>query len=347
MQNGLDAFRKAFIHPQNWEGYKEGIRHDLLDNLSSSEKAIAIKELIGSVPAGNTRAISALIHLHAQEALPVLLERLFNASGVEKVMITRAVYALSSDANMISLAVNETRRMETPYQLLEIMYELAAFRNEETNALLQQFQSHPDYLVRYNATRALGLPTDDVVKTAAGPYIPKPMAISQEPPATIPQPDNKMNLMAPQKDALKWALLASIGCFLLSLTMDCFCTTVNCSHSSLVFLLGWLSMLQLGPGITWLANPLLIAAWIGARKQKGWALPISLLAFIISLSFLLFGQITDNEGGIAHPIVSYKAGYWLWVVSPVILCVGLIRLPASKVWVRKHFWLARMLGNKK
>ena len=75
-------------------------------------------------------------------------------------------------------------------------------------------------------------------------------------------------------------------------------------------------------GATWLANPLLIASWIVAYKNPLGSLITSLLATALSLSFLCFSTIMDNESGTSANITGIKAGYWLWVISMAVMFTG-------------------------
>lgn len=117
----------------------------------------------------------------------------------------------------------------------------------------------------------------------------------------------------------KYMMVFSVLLFLLSLTQKSYCTTTNCSDSIMVFLLGWAAIFSTGAGLCWFANPLLLAAWIMVKKNVKMAMFLSTSSFLLALFFLVFDHIVDNEGGITHPIISYNAGYWLWVCSHLVM----------------------------
>ncbi len=121
----------------------------------------------------------------------------------------------------------------------------------------------------------------------------------------------------------------SIIFFVLSLTQKCFCSTTTCSDSIMVFLLGWAGVISGGAAITWIANPLLIAAWLTLNNKLKASMFLSMFAFLISLGFLLFDSVVDNEGGSSHRIISYKPGYWLWVMSTFCMLAGTFFLMAK------------------
>ena len=116
-------------------------------------------------------------------------------------------------------------------------------------------------------------------------------------------------------------LSISILLFIFSLTQKCYCTTSVCSDSIMVFILGWAALLKGGAGISWIANPLLLAAWIKLKKNLKASMFLSMFGVLMSLSFLLFDSIIDNENGQNKEIISYQAGYWLWVSSAVVMLV--------------------------
>ncbi len=123
------------------------------------------------------------------------------------------------------------------------------------------------------------------------------------------------------KKLKNYILIISIALFVLSLTQKCYCTTTACSDSIMAFLLGWAAILS-GAGFSWIANPLLLVAWITLKKRLKLSMFLSMFAALLSLLFLLFDSVPDNENGGSHQIVSYGLGYWLWIGSTITMLVG-------------------------
>lgn len=128
--------------------------------------------------------------------------------------------------------------------------------------------------------------------------------------------------MTVDKKLKNFLLLTSILLFLFSLTQKCYCTTSTCSDSIIVFILGWAAIFTSGAGLVWFANPLLIFSWFMLKRNLKTSMFVSVFASLISLSFLLFETIIDNEGGGHNSIISYKSGYWTWVASSMVMMVG-------------------------
>ena len=117
-------------------------------------------------------------------------------------------------------------------------------------------------------------------------------------------------------------LYLSIGLFLLSLTQKCYCTPSNCADSIMVLLIGWLGAFSGGAAITWFANPALVFSWLTLKRNPKYAMISAFSAFLFAMLFLMFGQISDSGSGHSQPITEYRAGYWLWLASTVVMVFG-------------------------
>jgi hypothetical protein len=117
-------------------------------------------------------------------------------------------------------------------------------------------------------------------------------------------------------------LILSIALFALSLCNFCFCTQNGCRTSIEAFLIGWLAMLADGAATAWLANPLLIIAWILLARNKKAAWILALVALLLCLSFLKFHVIIEDEAGHSNPILKVRVGYWLWLSSAAFTFLG-------------------------
>lgn len=115
---------------------------------------------------------------------------------------------------------------------------------------------------------------------------------------------------------LKRAVLnLSILTFAISLTQECYCTSDSCGNSAMALIVGPLGLCFGGACFSWLANPLLFIAWFSFRKKPLNAVITSGVSVALMFSFLFFKQIISDEGGNYSAIVSYKLGYWLWLLS--------------------------------
>src|SRR5262249_18452604 len=74
---------------------------------------------------------------------------------------------------------------------------------------------------------------------------------------------------------------------------------------------------------SWLANPLLAAAWVCyAIDRSRTAALLSGAALTLILCFLSIDQVPFGPKGADVPVIDYGAGYWLWLASAAIILVG-------------------------
>ncbi len=124
-------------------------------------------------------------------------------------------------------------------------------------------------------------------------------------------------------------LLLSIGLFITSLTLNSYYLDGDkeiFTPGYVCFIFGILGIFIGGAGLTWLANPLLFISWFFVKKKPIIGIVLSFLSLLISLSFLFFDEVLVSESGVYSEITGYGIGYWFWITSSFILCVGNVLL---------------------
>lgn len=122
-------------------------------------------------------------------------------------------------------------------------------------------------------------------------------------------------------------LIISILLYLISLTQDAFYVD-NINHdawsNSLVLLLvGWIGAIMGGyAALTWFANPLIFFSWLFFLKNVRVSFCLSLCSFILSISFLFFDNVITSEAPTFSKITSYEIGYWIWLLSILLIFLG-------------------------
>ncbi|MGF7078234.1 hypothetical protein [Mucilaginibacter sp. UYCu711] len=125
--------------------------------------------------------------------------------------------------------------------------------------------------------------------------------------------------------AVKITLVSSMGLYAISLTQQCYCISGACgNHWSGISLLalGAIGGIMSTAGLTWYANPFIWAAWSLINKKPKQAVIFSLLATLLSASFLLAATISDMQANVTSYITGYQPGYWLWLASMVTTSIG-------------------------
>jgi hypothetical protein len=130
---------------------------------------------------------------------------------------------------------------------------------------------------------------------------------------------------------VRTALVGAIALYVASLFLPTFCRTAGACNDwpgFSVLLIGWFEVLlarDVGPfvALAWLANPLFVAAVVTLSLGKYRpAMLWSLSALLLGVLFHFGTKVVANEGGVANAIIGYGSGYWLWVTSFAVLCIG-------------------------
>jgi hypothetical protein len=117
----------------------------------------------------------------------------------------------------------------------------------------------------------------------------------------------------------------SLGLFAISLLCDGFYVDGPSPRAwSLGFgelIVGWYAALE---GVyAWLANPLLLVAWITFRSKSPAVSSICTVAALWAMgSFLSVHRIEVSEAGNSARITGYGVGYWIWILCGFVLLAG-------------------------
>ena len=127
--------------------------------------------------------------------------------------------------------------------------------------------------------------------------------------------------------------ILSILIYIISVSQIAFKTgymgEIRIYYSYEVLLVGGISFL--GGGIpetfVWSANFwYLLSLFFTKNKKYKEAIIFSLIATLISISFMLWKEVLWSESGSTASILSLEIGYFLWVISMIILLVNSILL---------------------
>lgn len=162
--SNIDIFRKEFLEANSWAQRRDGVPLYLLDNLTTDEIKVAEAELIKIAGLKDDWPILGLGHIKSTNALPILYKLLYKSKGVMRVKIAHSIFKISQDSKMIDLVLEAMPKITGEYELIDVLYYLPGFKEERITDLHHCYTSHKEYLVAYNATRYLGLPTDEVVE---------------------------------------------------------------------------------------------------------------------------------------------------------------------------------------
>lgn len=180
MTSNLDIFKKEYLEANTWAQRKDGVPLHLLDNLSKEELKLAEVDLINAASLNDYWPIAGLGHIKSKDSLPTLFKLLEKSKGAMKVTIAHSIFQISREERMKDIVLETMPKITKEFELIEVLYYLPDFKDKRITDLHNTYRNHKDYLVAYNATRYLGLPTEEVVekfrnkrieKNKTSPYI--------------------------------------------------------------------------------------------------------------------------------------------------------------------------------
>lgn len=124
-------------------------------------------------------------------------------------------------------------------------------------------------------------------------------------------------------------VIVSLVIFAISLTRSAFiCKDFRGTHeftSIMAIMLGSIAILggAFFEWMVWLANPLYFISIILFLKGNIKSKKLSVFAAVLSLSFALWTNILASDSGKEAQIASKNSGYVLWMLSIVILTIGI------------------------
>jgi hypothetical protein len=146
----------------------------------------------------------------------------------------------------------------------------------------------------------------------------------------MPFSDDEQIIVVEKSKFKSFILITAFGLFTISLFSPAFCTKSETILGIFAFLFGWFNLINGGIAFFWLANPLLIIAWILISKNRKSAWIISLMATIVSLLFMKYNFLTVSQVTQINSIVEIKQGYWFWLSSCVITFIGSLTIRIFK-----------------
>lgn len=156
-------FVRGYLEANTWPERKDGPQTYLLDALNEEDKKRAEDELIKRLSSWrDTWPIVGLGHLRSAKALPHLYPLLSRSRGSVKAEIATAIWNISRDETMLQIVIRCSKRsilsLFNPFKTfskIDIIYCLAQFDRQDAFDRLEEMKMDRDYLVSYNAKRAL------------------------------------------------------------------------------------------------------------------------------------------------------------------------------------------------
>jgi len=156
LMEAWDAFEAEFLNANSWALRKDGPPLRLLDKLSASEKARAETELLNRLDAKDDWPILGLAHLNSQKAVPLIRKLVRRAPKACLPAIAEALFRLTGDTSLEPKLIALARSRWAHFgHRSDAALALDLFPTESAQEALREVADRGDYLVSYNAKRAL------------------------------------------------------------------------------------------------------------------------------------------------------------------------------------------------
>jgi hypothetical protein len=156
----VDRVIEQFLPPQTYQHRKDGPTLGLIDKLTSEEKFVFEQKLIERLEKGDTDIwiVEGLAYVKSEKALPALYN-LLSRTGMKpsRITIESSIYQICKDPLMVDAALEDSMQVKDKFSIISIFYHLAQFRDSRVNDFVRQYFDDPDYLISYNAKRAIGI----------------------------------------------------------------------------------------------------------------------------------------------------------------------------------------------
>ena len=156
---------KIIPYPADYSNRNGFSNNHIIDNLSLDEKLEVENSLINKISEHpeDLLIVETLVYLKSKKAIPALRQLLEKSSNdMEKLIIASSMFEINQDNDMVDIAIGAFRKLDNKkdayyvYKLTSAFYILAKFNKTSVMDIIKEYFDHTEYLVSYNAKRALG-----------------------------------------------------------------------------------------------------------------------------------------------------------------------------------------------
>lgn len=154
---------REIIPPNDYTHRRDFSNKSLIDNLSDAEKKEIEDSLIGALSdfLVDILVMETLAYMKCERAIPAMKNTLpICDNKVQKLIIAAAIFEINKDPEMIDTAIKSFKEIHDSYGLISSFYPLMKFNDDHINNMIRKYTTDRDYLVSYNAKRALGIIKD-------------------------------------------------------------------------------------------------------------------------------------------------------------------------------------------
>jgi len=157
MEHQIDITK--IIPPNNYTN-----RHDFcnkkiideLDKLQRVELEDRLLDIIKNEPESDMLVVETLSYLKSEKSVPFLTSALENANNYAKeIIIATSIFEINGDPGMVKIVLSSFENLQGSHAIIQLVYFLKKINSKEANDLIKKYTLDADFLISYNAKRAL------------------------------------------------------------------------------------------------------------------------------------------------------------------------------------------------
>ncbi len=153
----IDKLIADIIPPDDYQHRNGFSNTHLVDKLNGQERELLEESLINSLSNNvDILIVETLAYMKSSKSLPIFMDLLEHSfDDMCKIIIATSVFEINHDNRMIVICIDAFEHLSNVYQKISAFYYLQKFQNEATDAIIEEYTKHSDYLLSYNAKQAL------------------------------------------------------------------------------------------------------------------------------------------------------------------------------------------------
>lgn len=153
----IDKLIADIIPPDDFQHRNGFSNTHIIDKLNSQERELLEEVLINSLlNKVDMLVVETLAYMKSARSLPVFMDLLEQTSDTMcKIVVATSIFEINHDDRMIVICIDAFEHLSNIYQKISAFYYLQKFQNEATDAIIEEYTKHSDFLLSYNAKQAL------------------------------------------------------------------------------------------------------------------------------------------------------------------------------------------------
>jgi len=156
IQSKLERIIPTDDFQHRWEFSNQHLVDELDDSEKKEIEALLIKKLCNEP--GDILIVETLSYIRSKKALPAIRNSLkICVNKIQRIIIAVSIYKIDQDNDMINVSISAFKQLHNKWDFVVAFGYLKGFNDSRINQMIEEYIDHPDFLISYNAKKALNL----------------------------------------------------------------------------------------------------------------------------------------------------------------------------------------------